>query len=103
MKGIAKIGRILGIAVFISSIVLYLLFAATHPLFHNHPIDNKYHHNCPACNFLIIASFSNVPEVIIVFSIFLQKIYWVFINYQRFYTQSFYKNCFPRSPPMLFG
>ena len=102
MKSIVRIGRILGIAVFISGVALYLLFVILHPLLHNHPIDGRHHHNCPVCNFLIVASFANLPEVIIVSAIFLQIIYQGFSNYQQPCTQSFHKSRSSRSPPMLF-
>ena len=101
MRSIVRIGRILGIAVFISGVALYLLFVILHPLLHNHPIDGKHHHNCSACNFLIVAFFANLSEVIIVSAIFLQIIYQVFFNYQQLYTQFLHKNHSPRSPPMM--
>jgi len=101
MKSIIKIGQILSIIIFISGVTLYLLFAILYPLLHNHPIDGKHHPNCPACNFLIIASFANIPEVIIVSAIFLQIIYQVFFNYQQPYTQSVHKSHSSRSPPMM--
>ena len=103
MKSIIKIGRILSIVIFVSGVALYLLFAIAHPLLHNHPIDGKHHHNCSACNFLIVASFSTMPEVIVVFAIFFQIIYRAFFNYQQPYQQVFYKGHSVRGPPIIFA
>ena len=72
MKGIIRAKRSLGITIFASGMVLYLLFATAHPLLHNHSIDNNHHHNCPACNFLAAASFSSVPEAVIALPVYFQ-------------------------------
>ena len=101
MKRNIRIGRILGIVLFVSGVAIYLLFAVAHPLLHNHPVDGKYHPNCPACNFLLAASSAAVPDaiIIVVFIFFITCLF--FRSSQRPYRRLFDKSNFVRGPPAV--
>jgi len=101
MKGIIRVLRILNITIFVSGIVLYLLFASAHPLLHNHPTDSHHHHNCPACSFLAAASFSIVPEAVTIPPVFLQITCHPFFEYQQPCQKLFPKNHLIRGPPLV--
>lgn len=101
MKTVYKTKRILSIVVFVSGVVLYLLFFTAHPFLHNHPIDGKHHHNCPACNFEATASFSTIPEGVILPTFSIQTIYLFLTDYQETYQQPFHKDYFVRGPPII--
>ncbi|MDI6890966.1 MAG: hypothetical protein QMC83_08540 [Thermodesulfovibrionales bacterium] len=66
MKIILDLRRILATTLFISGVVLYLLFATCHPLLHNHHDDGEHHHDCSACNFLAIGSNIVIPQAVII-------------------------------------
>jgi hypothetical protein len=100
MKTILVLRKVLATSVFVSGIVLYLLFATAHPFLHNHHIDGEHHHNCPACNFLTVASFSTVPETAIP-SVFFQVDYQPLFDYQQPYQQTFCENHSVRGPPLV--
>ncbi|MDY6864156.1 MAG: DUF2607 family protein [Thermodesulfobacteriota bacterium] len=101
MKYTFKVHRILSILIFISSIALYILFASVHPLLHNHYLDDEHHHNCPACHFLAVASFSIVPGAVIIPSVFFQVSHQRLFGYKQLYKQVFLKGYFTRSPPII--
>ena len=102
MKSIRAIKRILSIAVFVSGVAFYLLFATAHPLLHNHPVDGKHHHSCPACNFTAIAS-SIKLEIVISPDIFFQVVRKIFLNDQESSQQIFCKKYSARAPPYIFA
>lgn len=101
METVYRIKRILSIVVFVSGVVLYLLFSAAHPFLHNHPIDGEHHHNCPACNFVATASFSIIPEGVIFPSISFQVVCLFLTDYQEAYQESFRKSYSVRGPPII--
>ena len=100
MKAVVRIERILSTAIFVSGVLLYLAFSIAHPLLHNHQIDGKHHHNCPVCNFLSTASFSTVPEAVIIPIIF-QITPQIFFDYQQSYQQVFHRKHSIRAPPII--
>ncbi len=101
MKTILVSRRVLSTSVFISGLVLYLLFATAHPFLHNHPEDGEHHHNCLACNFLATASFAIAPEVVIVSSISYKADHQIFFDFRQTYKQRFHKSNLTRGPPFI--
>lgn len=101
MKRTVKIERILGIALFVSGVVFYLLFSTAHPLFHNHHADGKHHQNCLSCNFLAVASFATVPYTLVVAVFILFIAYLLCRRLQEPYKRLFDKSHFVRGPPPI--
>lgn len=102
MKIIIRMGRILGIVLFVSGVVLYLLFASFHPLLHNHHADGKHHPDCPACNFLLTAAFSDIPEIVVFPAISYHAVFVMLPYYHQPYQQLFYYSHSNRGPPVNF-
>jgi len=101
MKTTLSLRRIFAISVFISGVVLYLLFDSCYPLLHNHHDDGEHPQNCPACNFLATASFAIAPEVVIVLSILYQADHQIFFDFRQTYKQHFHKSNLTRGPPLV--
>lgn len=101
MRSIIRIGQLLSIAIFVSGVALYLLFAIAHPLLHNHHIDGKHHPNCSACNFLATASLCIASGAAIIVAIFLQVIYKLPGDYQEPHQKPLCKTLSIRAPPKL--
>lgn len=100
MKSIIRIGRILSIVIFVSGVVIYLLFATAHPLLHNHSVDGKHHPNCPSCNFIAVASFATIPNIVIVIAFIFLITCLLFRSLQQPYKKLFDKSHFVRGPPI---
>ena len=94
-------GRILSITLFVCGVAFYLLFSTAHPLLHNHPIDGKHHPNCPSCNFIVVALFATIPDVIIVIAFIFLITCLLFRSLQQFYKKLFDKSHFVRGPPVI--
>ncbi|MBE0425883.1 MAG: hypothetical protein IBX72_04450 [Nitrospirae bacterium] len=101
MKTILVLRKVLATSVFVSGVVLYLLFATAHPLLHNHPEDGEHHHDCSACNFLATASFAIAPDVVIVSSILYQADHQIFFDFRQTYKQRFHESNLTRGPPLV--
>ncbi|MBU4251778.1 MAG: hypothetical protein KJ647_02170 [Candidatus Omnitrophica bacterium] len=101
MKRDIRIGRILGIALFVSGVVFYLLLSTAHPLLHNHHADGKHHQNCPSCNFVAVASFATVPYTLVVVAFILFVAYLLYRRLQQPYRKLFDKSYFVRGPPPI--
>lgn len=119
MKIVDTIKQILSITLFLSGVTSYLFLASSSPLLHNHPVcvdsEHQYDHHddhrehnpgdrhpyCPACRFLDTASFSTVPEAVIISTILDQLAYQIFFNNQQPYKQTFHKSYSARGPPVV--
>lgn len=101
MKSIYAIKRILSITIFVSGVAFYFLFATSHPLLHNHPIDANHHPNCSVCSFEATA-FSVKHEKVIRPDDFFQVVCKIFLNDQESSQQIFCKKYSARAPPYIF-
>ena len=101
MKNIIRIRQILSITLFVCGVVLYFLFSTAHPFLHNHPIDGKYHQNCPSCNFIAVASFAAIPDIVIVIALIFLVACLFSRNLQQPYKRLFDKSRFVRGPPVV--
>lgn len=104
MKDVIKTRRAAGIALFVSGVVLYFLFTSFHPLLHNHHADGRHHPNCPICNFLLTATFSDIPEIVTVPAIsYRVAAFVILLDYHQPYQQLFYDCHSIRGPPINFA
>ncbi|MBU0476943.1 hypothetical protein KKC91_00010 [bacterium] len=114
MKGIIKIGRVASIGLFVIGAILYLFFSTCSPLLHNHSgceysnhccdthsDSNRHHPDCPACNFLFVAAFFDIPEIVIVPTISYHVAFGTFFDYQQPYQQLCYDCHSIRGPPII--
>jgi len=98
-KSIAKIKRILNIALFTTAVVSFVLILSLHPFLHNHAIDDKCHSDCPACVFLVTASFFILPSVVILM-VFHKIAYQIFFKINPYLQTKFLQKKFARGPPI---
>ena len=81
--------------------LVYLLVISFSEFFHNHPIDGRTHHQCPACAVQLIIKVDSVPEVAD-FSTQLLEIEYLFISLEdNFFIQEPVEHNLIRAPPIV--
>jgi len=103
MKGVIKTRRVASISLFMLGAVLYLLFSTCHSLIHNYHADGRHHPDCSICNFLLTASFSDIPEIATVSAVSYHAAFVTLFDYHQPYQQLFYDYHSTRGPPVNFA
>ena len=86
---------------FVVCVVFYLFLSIGSPLLHNHDGEERHHKDCPACDFLIQASFFTAPFIELFKPLLYRTNFDIILN-KQFFSQDHHGQLFlGRAPPAI--